>query len=99
METMEIAKTIMQQIKAQDPYAFMAYGAHNFAALSNTNDRLGGLEFKVNGLVHKGWCKIELTFMDTYRVLFINRKRELVKTVEECYCDQLVQILDFVEGR
>lgn len=99
METMEIAKTIMQQIKAQDPYVLMAYGAHNFAALSNTNERLGGLEFKVNGLFLKGWCKIELTFMDTYRVLFINRKREVVKTVDECYCDQLIQILDFVEGR
>lgn len=99
METMVIAKTLMQQINVQDPYALMAYGAHNFAALSNTNERLGGLEFKVNGLVHKGWCKIELTFMDTYRVLFINSKREVVKTVDECYCDQLIQILDYVEGR
>lgn len=96
---MIIAKTILQQIKVQDPYALMAYGSCHFAALSSNDQRLGGLEFQVNGLVHKGWCKIELTFMDTYRVLFINRKREVVKTVDECYCDQLIQILDYVEGR
>ena len=99
METMEIAKKVTQQIKSIDGFFLMAVGAHNFAALGSTSERLGGLEFKVNGLTHKGWCKIELTFMDTYRIHFINRKRELVKTVDEFYCDQLIQILDFVEGR
>lgn len=99
METMFIAKTIIQQIKAQDPYALMAYGSSHFAALSSNDQRLGGLEFQVSGLVFVGCCKIELTFMDTYRVLFINRKREVVKVVEECYVDQLIEILDYVEGR
>lgn len=99
METMIIAKTILQQIKSLDRFFLIAAGANNFAALSSNSERLGGLEFKVNGLTHKGWCKIELTYMDTYRVLFINRKREVVKTVDECYCDQLIQILDYVEGR
>src|SRR5690554_2865303 len=99
MKTMEIARTILNQIKTLDRMFLMAAGAHNYAALSRNDKRAGGLEFKVNGLVHKGFCKIELTFMDTYRIQFINRKREVVKEVEECYCDQLVQILDFVEGR
>ena len=98
-ETMVIAKTILDQIKSLDRWFLMAVGAHNYAALSTDEKRAGGLEFKVRGLNHTGWCKIELTYLDTYRIYFINKKREIVKAVEECYCDQLVQILDFVEGR
>jgi hypothetical protein len=97
-ETMTIAKTIMNQIKSLDRWFLMAVGAHNYAALSTNEKRAGGLEFKVRGLKHTGWCKIELTYLDTYRIYFINKKREVVKTVEECYCDQLIQILNFVEG-
>ena len=99
MKTMEIARTILNQIKFGDRMFLIAVGATNFACLSENNQRIGGLEFKVNGLVHKGWCKVELKFNDTYRILFVNRKREIVKVVEECYCDQLVEILDYVEGR
>lgn len=99
MNTMEIAKTILNQIKFGDRMFLMAVGATNFACLSENKERMGGLEFKVNGLVHRGWCKIELKFNDTYRILFINKKREVVKTVEECYCDQLIEILDYCEGR
>ncbi|PHR49843.1 MAG: hypothetical protein COA32_01530 [Fluviicola sp.] len=97
-ETMYIAKTILNQIKSLDRLFLMAVGANNYAALSINGERAGGIEFKVNGLAHRGWCKIELTYLDTYRILFINKKRETVKVVEECYCDQLVEILEFVEG-
>jgi hypothetical protein len=96
---MEIARTIINQIKFGDRMFLMAVGATNFACLSVTKERVGGLEFKVNGLVHRGWCKIELKFNDTYRILFVNKKREVVKTVDECYCDQLIEVLDYVEGR
>jgi hypothetical protein len=98
-QIMEIAKTIVAQIKYGDPYFLMAVGARNLACLSETKERMGGLEFQCNGLVHKGWCKVELKYNDTYRILFVNRKREVVKTVDECYCDQLIEILDFVEGK
>ena len=97
-ETMSIAKTILGQIKSLDRYFLMAVGANNYAALSRKDERAGGIEFKVNGLAHRGWCKIELTYWDTYKISFINKKREVVKVVEQCYCDQLVQILEFVEG-
>lgn len=99
MNTMEIAKTILSQIKTLDGWFLMAIGARNYVALVESQNRLGGITFQVNGLKHKGWCTIELTPFDTYRVLFINRKRETIKIVEECYCDQLVTILDYVEGR
>jgi hypothetical protein len=99
MNTMEIARTILNQINFGDRMFLMAVGAKNFASLSESKERIGGLEFQCNGLVHKGWCKVELKYNDTYRIVFVNRKREIVKTVEECYCDQLVEILDYVEGR
>lgn len=99
MNTMDIARTILNQIKFGDRMFLMAVGAKNFASLSESKERIGGLEFQCNGLVHKGWCKVELKYNDTYRIVFVNRKREIVKTVEECYCDQLVEILDYVEGR
>ncbi len=97
-ETMQIAKTILNQIKSLDRLFLMAVGANNYAAVSINEERAGGIQFKVNGLAHVGWCLIELTYMDTYKVSFVNRKRETVKVVEECYCDQLVEILEFVEG-
>jgi hypothetical protein len=96
---MEIAKTIIEQIKYADRFFLMAIGARNFACLSENKERMGGLEFQCNGFKHKGWCKVELKYNDTYRIQFVNKKRELVKTVEEVYCDQLVDILDFVEGK
>ncbi len=99
MNTMEIARTILNQIKFGDRMFLMAVGATNFASLSSTEFRMGGLEFQVNGLLHRGWCKIELKFNDSYRIIFVNRKREIVKKVDECYCDQLIEILDYVEGR
>lgn len=99
MTNMDIAKTILNQIKILDCWFLIAIGARNYVALDETMNRLGGITFQVNGLKHKGWCTVELTPMDTYRVLFINRKGETIKIVEECYCDQLVSILDFVEGR
>lgn len=95
--TMEIAKTIMNQIKAIDYWALGAYGANTYASMSEDETRMGGLTFKVNGYNHKGWVKIELTWSDEYRIHFINRKRVNVKTVEGVYCDELVQVLDWIE--
>ena len=95
MDTMEIARTILNQIKHCDAWALAAYGAKNFAAVSETKERAGGLSFQVNGLKHKGWTTIHLSWVDDYTIIFTNKKREVVKTVEGVYCDQLVGILDF----
>ena len=98
-QSMEVAKTIVAQIKNGDPYFLMAVGAKNLACLSETNERIGGLEFQCNGLAMVGWCKIELKYNDSYRLIFVNRKREIVKTVDEIFCDQLIEFLDFIEGK
>ena len=43
---MEIAKTIMNQIKAIDFCALGAYGAKNYVALPENDNYQGGLDFK-----------------------------------------------------
>lgn len=98
-KTMEIAQTIMDQIKYADRSALMAWGATNFAAISESKEFQGGLTFQVNGLTHKGWVKVCLRWVDDYTIVFINKNREVVKTVEGCYCDMLVSVIDFIEGK
>ena len=97
--TTEIAQTILNQIKYGDKWALMAWGANSFCALSETKEFEGGVSFKVNGLVHKGWVKICLRWADDYTIIFINKNREVVKTFEGAYCDMLVPVIDWIEGR
>lgn len=97
--TMEIAQTILEQIKYGDRSALMAWGARNFCAISQTNEFEGGLVFQVNGLKFRGWIKICLRYVDDYTIFFINKKREVVKTVDGAYCDNLVPIIDWIEGK
>ncbi len=98
-QSIQIAQTILDQINYFDRSALMAWGAKSFCSLSETKERIGGLSFQVNGLTHKGWVTIELDWMDTYTVIFTNRSREIVKRVEGVYCDMLVDIIDFIEGK
>jgi hypothetical protein len=97
--SIQIAQTILDQIKYSDKSALMAWGAKSFCALSENKTRVGGLSFQVNGLTHKGWVTIELDWLDTYTVIFNNRKREVVKTAEGVYCDMLVDVIDYIEGK
>lgn len=96
---MEIAKTIIEQIKYADKWALMAYGSSNFLALPESKEYQGGLEFQVNGFHHKGTVRIQLKWIDTYTISFISKKGEVVKEVEDVYCDMLVDILDWIEGK
>jgi hypothetical protein len=97
--SVQIALTILNQIKYLDKYALMAWGAKQYVSLSECKDFQGGVRFKVNGLTFKGWVKVELTWIDEYKVSFINRKAEVVKAYEGVYCDMLVDIIDYVEGK
>jgi len=94
-----LAKAILNQIKTIDFWSLGAYGAKNYAAVSENTERLGGVSFQVNGIHHKGWATIHLTWMDDYTIIFHNHNREIVKTVEGVYCDQLVEVLDYIEGK
>lgn len=95
----QIARTILNQIKCLDKSALMAWGANSFCSLSETKTRIGGLSFQVNGLTHKGWVTIELDWLDTYTVILKNRNRKVVKTFEGVYCDMLIDIIDYIEGK
>jgi hypothetical protein len=96
---MEIARTIIEQIKYADKWALMAYGSRNFVALPESKGYQGGLKFQVNGLRHNGTVSIQLKWIDTYTISFINKKGDTIKEVEDVYCDLLVDVLDWVEGK
>lgn len=98
-QSIEIAKTILSQIRYVDRCALMAWGAKDFVALPESKIYQGGVRFKVNGLTFKGWVSIELRWMDDYTISFINKKAEVVKEVEGVYCDMLVNVIDFIEGK
>jgi hypothetical protein len=97
--TMEIAQTILEQIKYADRSALWAWGATNFSAIIECKEFQGGLAFQVNGLVHKGCVKVCLRWVDDYTIIFVNKKREVVKTFEGAYCDMLVPVIDWIEGK
>lgn len=96
---MEIARTILEQIRYGDKWALMAYGATNFIALQETKDFQGGVKFKVNGLKHKGTVMVQLKWIDTYTITFLNNNGDTAKEVEDVYCDTLVDVLDYIEGK
>ena len=97
--SIQIAKTILNQIKTLDRYALMAWGAKSYVSLPESKSSQGGVTFKVNGLVFKNWVKIELTWLDVYNVSFINKNGEVVKQFDGVYCDMLVDIIDWVENK
>ena len=97
--TMEIAQTILEQIKYADRSALLAWGAKNFSSISESKEFEGGLAFQVDGLVHKGWIKICLRWVDDYSIIFINKNREVVKTSKGVYCDMIVDVIDWIEGK
>jgi len=97
--TMSIAKTILDQIKYGDRMALMAWGASNMQALPMTEDFEGGLDMVVRGITFKGTVRVQLTYTDEYVVSFFSKAGKLVKKCENVYCDMLVEIIDWVEGR
>jgi len=96
---MEIAKTIIAQINYADKWALMAYGSRNYVALPESKEYQGGLQFKVNGYHHKGFVRVQLKWIDTYTITFLNKKGDVKKEVEDVYCDMLVNVLDYIEGK
>ena len=98
-QTISIAQTIIEQIQYADRSALWAWGATNFGAIGESKEFQGGLTFQVNGLSHQGWVKVCLRWVDDYTIVFMNEKREVVKTAEGVFCDILVPIIDWIEGK
>lgn len=98
---MNVAQTVLAQIKATDPMALMAWGAKDFV----NNGK--GLRFKTSGMTPwKGNVNIILDEgKDLYEVHFLRvRKVKGVPTVKtdkvvtDVYCDQLVSVIDEFVG-
>lgn len=98
-QSLAVAQEILNQIKYFDRSALMAWGANNFIALPESKEFNSGIRFNVNGLVHVGIVMVQLRWMDDYTVSFLSKKGELVHKVEGVYCDMLVDVIDFVEGK
>ena len=95
----DIANTILQQIKYADRLALAAYGARNFIPLPECKIFQGGLKFQCNGLRHRGTVVIQLKWIDIYVVSFLTTNGKVDKVVQNVYCDELVSVLDYIEGK
>jgi hypothetical protein len=94
---MNIAQTILSQIKALDPMALPAWGAKD---LINMGD---GLKFKTSGMTpYKGQVYIKYKAVpDLYEIQFFRLRNMEVKTdkvVEDVYAEDLVQVIDGFVG-
>ena len=98
-EASTIAGTIRRQIMTGDFWCLAACGARDYVALDETDERRGGLMFRVTITARKFHkVIIELTHMDEYRVKLVKiaRPSYAVETVEEhdgVYCDMLADIV------
>lgn len=94
---MEIAKTILNQIKTLDPRALWAWGAKD---LVNMGD---GLKFKTSGMTPwKGWVYIKyIPGQDLYEIQFFRiRKTEMKmdKVVENVFAEDMIGVIDGFVG-
>ena len=95
---MNIASTIISQIKTIDPMAFSAWGVRSIS-VGESN-----ITFKTTGMTPwKGYVKVEYDHgMDLYRVSFFKLRKSVVTTlatVHDVFAEDLVNIIDnFVEN-
>jgi hypothetical protein len=108
MNSQEIAKTIIQQIKATDYWALGAWGYHNPVALREGQEKygyiLGGIQFDVKAkkLPRGGKVIVYLMGNDTYTVRIVRihgTKVNEIKLVDNVYCDDLMRIIDQIIER
>ena len=94
---MQVAQTILSQIKALDPMALPAWGAKDLISMGD------GLKFKTSGMTPwKGYVYIKYhPCPDLYQIQFFRfRKMEVKidKVVEDVYAEDLVNIIDHFVG-
>ena len=67
-----------------------SWGCCKFTALEN------GLIFHVQGYLLNGWVKVIYNEgTDAFDVTFLNNAKKVVKTVNEVYLDNLVDVIDY----
>ncbi len=111
--SLQVANTIIQQINAICPTAFMCYGASRFLGSDNLEDSrfyrkencLGYMQFTAQNnpkYPQHVQVKIVLDWSDTYIISVWKRDRfgkiEVYEERKEVYCDMLVSVLDDILG-
>jgi hypothetical protein len=96
IDMIEVAKTILSQIKTLDRMAMCAWGAKNLVDIED------GLMFNSSGMVkNKGYITIKLNGNDLYDVTFGKIRKleykELVR-VEDVFVENLVETVDNMVG-
>lgn len=94
---MNIAQTILEQIKTIDRMALYAWGAKDFVNMGD------GLKFKTSGMTPwKGQVYIKYNYgRDLYEIQFFRvRKAEIKvdKVLEDVYAEDLVSVIDSFVG-
>jgi hypothetical protein len=85
----EFDPTETMQWVGQDKVKFWCWGVGRLYQWANK-----ALWFTVKGRYLKGSVLITLAWNDTYTVHFLNNKWEVVKKMEEVYCDCLNEVID-----
>lgn len=103
MDRMEIAKTIMVQLRWPSISVYGSWGVSNPICLSSgkmgDGYALGGLAITVRGMLLRGRVEIHLMGDDTYTVRFFNVRYRMVKELTQVYCDELQVKIDEVIER
>jgi hypothetical protein len=99
---MEVANTILQQIKALDFWALGAWGAKDYIG-GKVDGKHEGVKFRVNGSKTKrgSWLMITLNAWDTYDIKVYRIVKADVKydhEIEGIYAEDLVRIIDGIVG-
>ena len=89
----QIANTIMKQIKYPTLQIYWSWGAHNFQYAETENGN-PVLRFKVNGMKFKGYVQVIYNYGDYYEVEFVSTHGNLKHRVDECYFDNIQEIID-----
>lgn len=95
-----VANTIMDQLGGSGRLKMMV-GAYN--AVAEMVER-GALTFRFKGSRKANGLQVVLTQMDTYRMTFFSIGRKdpsqikVVETLEDIYCDQLVEMFENQTG-
>ena len=85
------AKTILKQA---GKLTLIAIGCQKPVALEETEGRRGGVQFKVNSPKPRQYCRVELTWMDLYKITHFRLKRGtfdeiVIDETDGVFCDQL----------
>lgn len=87
-EDYEMARYIYKILSSKF-FIMTSWGFHNPVTIKD------GLQFNVNGFIHKGVVQVEYQHgLDLFLVRLLSTTNELVKEIDRLYFDQLIEVID-----